>query len=136
MPDGVVTVVGEPQGVVGRHVDPVGAMEDALAPRAQEVALAVEDHHRVRAAVEGVDAILRVDPDRGHVGVELAAGRHLRPRVVDLVAIGAAAEDDRRHAGTPARASKIARGLRTIICSIWSSSTPAFRSAGRMSSGM
>ena len=45
--------------------------------------------HGVRAAVERVDPILRVDADRRDVGVELTAGRQLRPVVDDLVAIGA-----------------------------------------------
>ena len=40
--DGVVAVVGQPQRVVGRHVHAVRAAEHALAPRAQEVAVAVE----------------------------------------------------------------------------------------------
>ena len=44
------------------------------------------------------------------------------------------AENDPLHAFFVA--SKIARGFRTSICSIWSSFTPALRSAGRMSSGM
>ena len=49
------------------------------------------------------------------------------------------AADGDQAEGDPApgpRASKIARGLRTSIWSIWSSLTPARRSAGRMSSGM
>ena len=60
--DGVIAVVGQPQRVVGRHVDAVRAVEDPLAPGAQEVALAVEDDHRVRAAVERVDPVLPSTP--------------------------------------------------------------------------
>src|SRR6185437_10064415 len=50
VPDGVVAVVGEPQRLVGGHVHAVGAMEEPLAPGAQEVAVAVEDHHGVTPA--------------------------------------------------------------------------------------
>jgi hypothetical protein len=105
VPHGVIAVVGQPQRVVGRHVHAVRAAEDALSPRAQEVALAIEDHHRMRAAVEGVHPVLRVDADGGDVGVELLPRRQLRPAVEDLVAIGARAQDDRHRltllAGSP-----------------------------------
>ncbi len=95
VPDGVVAVVGQPQGLVGRHVDAVGAMKDTFAPGAQEVAVAIQHDHRVLAPIECVDAILLVDPDRGDVGVELLPRRQLRPAVDDLVPIGARAQDDR-----------------------------------------
>jgi len=42
----------------------------------------------------------------------------------------------RSHTCPPLRASKIARGLCTSICSMCSSVTPSVRSAGRMSSEM
>ena len=117
--DGVVAVVGQPQRVVGRHVDAVRAVEDALAPGAQEVALAVEDDHRVRAAVERVDPVLPVHPDRGHVRVELPPGRQLRP-------VARPPGSDRRRSPRmaaitrlPARAPRRSRaGCRTSICSI------------------
>jgi len=70
-------------------------MKDALAPRAQEVPLAVEHHHGVTAPIERVHAIRRVDADRGHVGVELLSRRQLRPAVVDFVPIGSRAQDGR-----------------------------------------
>ena len=92
---GVVAIIGQPEGVVRGHVQAVGAAEHALAPRAQKVAVAIEHDHRVRAAIERVDAVLPVDAHRGHVGVELAARRQLGPVVDDLVAIGARAQDDR-----------------------------------------
>ena len=52
------------------------------------------------AAVERVDPVLRVDADRGDVGVELLPRRQLRPVVDDLVAIRARAQDD-RHCAFP-----------------------------------
>jgi hypothetical protein len=95
VPDRVVAVVGQPQGLVGRHVDAVGAMEHALAPGAQEVAVAIQHDHRVLAPIERVDAILLVDAHRGDVGVEFLPRRQLCPAVDDLVSIGARAQDDR-----------------------------------------
>jgi hypothetical protein len=97
MPDGVVAVVGEPESVVGRHVDTVSTAEDSLAPGSQEVPVAIEHHYRMPAPVERVDTVLRVDADGGDVGVELLAGRQLRPGVDDLVAVGARAKNDRHH---------------------------------------
>ena len=76
-------------------MDSVRAAKQALAPRAQEIAVAVEDAHRVRAAIEGVHAILRVDADGRDVGVELHARRQLGPVIDDLVAILARPKDDR-----------------------------------------
>ena len=61
----VVAVVGAIEIVVGVDVQPVRAMEDALAPGAQEIALAVEHHHGVLAAIEDVDLVLAVDGDGG-----------------------------------------------------------------------
>ena len=62
--DRVVAVVGQPDRVVRRHVDAVRPHEDALAPRPQEIAVAIEHAHRVLAAIEGVDVVVLVDPDR------------------------------------------------------------------------
>jgi hypothetical protein len=73
----------------------VRSQEDALAPGAQQVAVAVEHAHRVLAAVEGVDVVVLVDSDRRDVGVELHARRQLRPAVVDLVAVAVGAQYDR-----------------------------------------
>ena len=103
MPHGVVAVIGQPHRVVGRHVDTVRAAKHPLAPGAQEVALAVEHDHGVPASIERVHPVLRVDADRGDVGVEFLPWRQLRPVVDDLVAICARAQDD-RHCALPGRA--------------------------------
>src|SRR6185436_6463710 len=63
----VIAVVGAIERVVGPHVHAVGATEYALAPRLEEVAVAVEHAHRMFAAVEHIDAILAVDADRADV---------------------------------------------------------------------
>ena len=44
-------------------MDAVRAVEDALAPGAQKIALGVEHRHRVLAAVERIDPVLSVDAD-------------------------------------------------------------------------
>jgi hypothetical protein len=75
VPDGVIAVVGEPQGVVRRHVHAVRTVKHAFAPRAQEVTVPVEHDHGVLAPVERIHTVLLVDPDGGDVGVELPPRR-------------------------------------------------------------
>ena len=55
---GVVAVIGAIEIVVGVDVQPMGAVEQAFAPAPEEIALAVQHHHRMGAAVEDVDAVL------------------------------------------------------------------------------
>ena len=63
----VVAVVGQPDRVVRRDMDAVRPGEDPLAPGAQQIAVVVEHRDRMVAAVEGVDIVLPVDPDRGAI---------------------------------------------------------------------
>ena len=91
---GMPTVIGENIDVVWRHVNAVGSRILAFAPRAQELALAVEDHHRVLAAIEDVDVVVTVDPDSAHF-LERPALRHFRPVGVDPVPKIAAPDDHR-----------------------------------------
>ncbi len=91
----VVAVIGQKHGVVRGHVDAVRPVKDALAPGAQEVAVAVEHHHRVRAAAEGIDVVVPVDPDRGDVGIPFPAIGQLGPIVDDLVAVAVRPQNDR-----------------------------------------
>src|SRR6266850_1217047 len=73
LPDRVVQVVGEPDAAVGPDVDAVGAADQSLAPRAQELAVPVEDDHRVLTPVEDPDVVTGVDGDarRFHEGPAL-----------------------------------------------------------------
>src|SRR5262249_36775718 len=96
----VIAVVGEPQRLVRSHVQAVRPVEDALAPGAEEVALAVEHHHGMPSAIESIHAVLGVDAHRGHVGVELLAGWQLRPPGDDLGALPRGAQD-LRHGWPP-----------------------------------
>src|SRR5262249_54029705 len=88
----VTAVVGAVEDVVGVDVQPVRARERALPPGPDEVALAVEDDHRVLAAVEAVDAVLAIDRDRGDV-LELPSFRQLRPVLDHAVAVLAGTEN-------------------------------------------
>jgi hypothetical protein len=82
----VVGIVGQPEGLVGREMGAVRAREQAFAPRAQEIAVAIEHHHRVRPAIEDIDVVVEVDGDRADLA-PFHAGRHLGPVVADRVAI-------------------------------------------------
>src|SRR5690242_6381119 len=80
--------------VVGVDVQAVGAREHAFTPGSDEIALAVENHHRMFAAVEDVDAVLAVDAYGGDVG-ELPAVRQLAPVFDDAVTMLARAQNGR-----------------------------------------
>ena len=56
-------IVGEEHRVVGRYMNAVRPRVSALAPLAHEIALAIEDHHRVHAAIKDIDVIVAVDAD-------------------------------------------------------------------------
>ena len=61
--DGMVAVIGEPDCVVWRHEHAVGARELPFPERAQEVAVAIEDDHRMGTSIEDVDVIVLVHAD-------------------------------------------------------------------------
>ena len=90
--DRVVAVVGAVEVVVAVDMDAVGAAEQAFAPRAQEVAVAVEHHHRMLAAIEDIDAVLAVDRHRRDVA-ELPAVGQLGPVLDHAITMLAASED-------------------------------------------
>jgi TolB-like protein/class 3 adenylate cyclase/lipoprotein NlpI len=91
MPDRVVAVVGQPDRVVRREMDAVRPGEDAFAPGADEIAVAVEHRDRMRAAVEGIDPVMAVDADRGDIA-QLDLVRKLCPIGANLEREPAAAE--------------------------------------------
>ena len=100
LPDGwsfkeMAAVVGQVDRVVGAHMDAVGARILAFAPGAQKISLAVEHHHRVLAAPEGVDIVVLVDADRGHF-LERPFVWQFRPILDDPVFVVAVANDDRQ----------------------------------------
>src|SRR6185503_1091333 len=90
----VAAVIGAIEDVVCVDVQAMRARERALSPRPDEVALTVEDDHRVLAAVEAVDAVLAVHRDGGHV-LELPPFRQLGPVLDHAVAVLACAENGR-----------------------------------------
>ena len=61
--DGVTAIVGEPDRVVGRHEDAVGAGKHSFSEGAQEIAVAVEHDHWMLAAIEHIDIVVPVDAD-------------------------------------------------------------------------
>src|SRR6266567_4889436 len=103
LPHRVVTVVSAVQMIVSVDVEPVRAVEEALAPALDEVAVAVEDHHRMGATVEHIDAIPAVDGDGGDI-LEVPAVRQLRPILNHAIAMLARAQND-RHGGAPSHAA-------------------------------
>src|SRR4029078_9704348 len=77
------------------------AMKHALAPGAQEVALPIEHHHRVLAAVEDVDLVLACNGDGRYVLEGPTVGK-LGPVLDHAVAMLAAAQYD-RHVNLPSQ---------------------------------
>src|SRR6185295_7031551 len=75
-------IVGQPHHVVGVDGDAVRAADHALAPRAQEVAVAVEDDDRVLAPVEHERSILLVHRHARHLVIGPAV-RQLAPALDD-----------------------------------------------------
>ena len=94
--NGAVAVIGQPDRVVRRHVHAVRAIENVLAPRLQEVALAVQHHHRMRAAIEAIDPVPPIDANRGDIA-ELPAVRQPRPVFLRRVGVLAGADFDGHH---------------------------------------
>src|SRR5229473_1519793 len=92
-------VVCQEHRVVGRDVDAVSAWVLCFAPGTQEVAGAVEHHHRMLAAVEDINVIVPIDADPADF-LERPAVWQLRPISVDQISVGATAND---HSRTPPR---------------------------------
>ena len=78
LPDGVVAVVRAVQGVVRPGGDPVSTAENSFSPRLDEIAVLVEDDHRVVAPAEDVHVVLGVSHDAGHLP-PADSGRRLLP---------------------------------------------------------
>src|SRR5690348_10624116 len=89
-------VIGQIDRIVRPHMDAVRPRILSLAPRAQKIAVAVKDHDRVFAAVEDIDIVFRVDPDRPDF-LERPAVRQFRP-VLDDPVFEVASANDSRHA--------------------------------------
>src|SRR3954468_22935390 len=92
-------IVGQVYRLVRANVDAVGAWILTLAPGTQEIAIAVEHHHRVIPAVEHVHVVVRIDPDRADL-LERPAVRQLRP-LLDYPVSEVAAADRNRHLPLP-----------------------------------
>ncbi len=73
----------------------MSARENAFAPRAQKISVAIEHHHRVLTTIEDIDIVLLVDTDRADFA-QRPAWWDLGP-VVDLLVAVVALTDDVRH---------------------------------------
>ena len=94
-----VMLVGEPDVVVLVDADRVRKLEHPGAPRADELAVAVEDHDRMLGvAVEAEHPVLQVDRDRAGPDLDTVGGT--LPFRIGLVPVLAAA-DDRVHFPRP-----------------------------------
>src|SRR5262245_30648916 len=96
-PHRMVPVIGQVEYIVLVDVETVRTLEYALAPRAQEIAVAVEHDDGVLAAIEDIDLILAVDADGGNV-LEAPAVGQLAPVLYHAIAMLAAAQDHRHRA--------------------------------------
>src|ERR1700731_2123429 len=76
--DGVITVIGQPDGAIGRHEDSMGTREHPFSERAQKIACTVKDDHRVLAAIKDEDVVVFVYADAADF-LERPAGWKLRP---------------------------------------------------------
>src|SRR5439155_16984093 len=74
-------VVGAVDRVIRFDRDAVRShREHTLAPCSDEASIPLVDHHRMLRAAKKKDAILRIDGDRGHVGMRVARGELLPGR--------------------------------------------------------
>src|SRR5580704_7574776 len=97
--DEMSAVIGQIDRIVRPHMNAVRPRILALAPGAQKIALAIEHHDRMFAAIENVDVVPGVDADCPDL-LERPAFRQLRPILDDTVFEIAGANND-RHAGSP-----------------------------------
>src|SRR5215469_2928591 len=73
----------------------------ALTPRAEKIALAIEDNHRMLAAIEHIDIVVSIDPDPANL-LERPALWQFRPFSNDAVPELATSDN---HRTPPVRAS-------------------------------
>ena len=74
----MIAVIGAENRVIGRHAEPMRALENPLAPGAQEVAITIEHGDRMRAPAEHIDLIPAIDGHRRHL-IEIPAIRQSCP---------------------------------------------------------
>ncbi len=111
----VVIPVGQVDHVID-DAEAVGVGDGAAPPRAEVGAVSIEDDDGRVLPLEGVDAILGVGGHRAHLTEGPPAGE-LGPRLVQLVAVAAAADDGHRTLLPPSRMRVIVRhSVRTRNC--------------------
>src|SRR5262249_29222679 len=93
--DGVIAVVCTKHRGIGPHGNTMGARKHPFTPGAQEMPLAVENHHRMRSTVKGIDIVLCINPNCGDFPKRPAL-RELRPGFYDFVSIMSYPQCDHR----------------------------------------
>jgi hypothetical protein len=106
--DEMPAIVGQEHRIVGRHMNAVRSRVLALAPGAQEISLAVEDHHRMLAAIEDIDIIFTIDTDPADFLERPALGK-FRPIGNDPVSVVSVSND---HHNIPSRDCSVCREQR------------------------
>src|SRR6516162_5228698 len=66
LPNRVIAVVRQKNRLIVTHGCAMGSFENAIAPRAEEVAIAIEDDDRMFATGEAVDLVLSIDCNGCH----------------------------------------------------------------------
>src|SRR6202040_3288312 len=107
----MAAVVGQIDRIVRPHMNAVRPRILALAPGAQKIALAIEHHDRMFAAIENVDVVPGVDADCPDL-LERPAFRQLRPILDDTVFEIAGANNNRHARFSPYALSAIYRSNR------------------------
>src|SRR6516162_4375613 len=87
---GMIAIIGEPDGIVRRHEDPMRARKHAFSERAQEIAFAVEHDHRMLAPIEDEEIVVPVHADPAYF-LERPPRRELCPVLDRLVCVCALA---------------------------------------------
>src|SRR5438445_10972204 len=82
----MITVIRQVDRLIGTHGRAVSALECALPPRAEEVAIAIEDDDRVLSARKGIDLIFLIQNHRRHFPKRPAV-RKLAPAFDNFIAI-------------------------------------------------
>src|ERR1700745_2865247 len=86
LPHGVVAVVGAVQMILSVDVEPVSTRKQSFTPAVDEMAVTVQDYHRMGAPIENIDPIPTVDSDGGDV-LEVPTLRQLFPILNHAIAM-------------------------------------------------
>jgi hypothetical protein len=72
--------------ILGVDVEPMGTLKQSFTPAVDEIAVTVQDYHRMRAPIENINPIPAVDSDGRNV-FEIPTVRQLCPILHDAIAM-------------------------------------------------